>query len=206
MKYKILVSLILITSLSFAQGKDKVLNDIAKSVCPCIEGKNSEITAQDSPKQVEMMLGICILTAYSEHREAYVKAFGKELNMDNDAEMEAVGVDIGLKMASECPEILMMFADGDYESDLESDSAQKQMTGKLIGFKKGTFTMIEFQETGGRKHKLVWLDYFAGSELLEDHTKAKGNTFTIFFAEKEFYDPNLKEYRNYKVMRSITEK
>ncbi len=205
MKYKILTYLLLLSVLSFGQSKDKVLNDIAKSVCPCIEGKKGELKAQENTSQVEMMLGICILTAYSEHREAYVKAFGEELNMDNDAEMEKVGVDIGLKMASECPQILMMFADSDFEDEIDNGSSIKQMNGKITNFKKGTFTTIEFQESTGRKHKLVWLDYFSGSELIEDQGKARGKSFTISFEEMEFYDPNLNEYRNYKVVRSLSD-
>ena len=212
MKKIITLSILCFTIMVSAQGedsKDQLLEDVTKDTCECIAEKNKEGI---SPEDLEMQLGLCLINSYGKFKKRIDKHLDVSLN--NPESLEKFGQEVGLKMLTVCPDTFMSFAgelieeemnndsDGDYVIQKESSNL-KVVSGNVVNLKKDQFNIINFKATNKRMYKLLWMEYFEGQELLGELRKLKNKELKVSYENKEMYDPELKDYRMYKVVRKI---
>lgn len=209
MKKIITLCILCMTIMVSAQSKDtkeQLLEDVTKDTCECISGKNIEGL---TPKELEMQLGLCLINSFGKFKSRIDKHMN--VSLDNPDSLEKFGQEVGLKMLTVCPDTFMSFAQDMIEEELNDDSYTikevpsnlKVVSGNVVELKKDQFNILSFKGTNKRMYKLLWMEYFEGQELLSEFKKLKNKEIKVSFENKEMYDPKLKDYRTYKVLRKI---
>lgn len=188
---------------SNAQSQD-IADIITKDVCSCAEGKKE--TLQDAQsRNMEMELGICIISSVSNHKEEVAAKYGDVLQ-DEEA-MEKLGTDVGLRMVGICPDVFMVLAE---MSDLDEDSVPVEeeystIEGRIVEIKQEQFLTVVVKDNSGRTHTMLLLTFFEGSNLLTEDKLKKNDKVSIDYVEQEFYDVKARDFRYYKVIQGIKE-
>ncbi|WP_298427672.1 hypothetical protein [uncultured Kordia sp.] len=188
--------------------KEKALTKVTEDVCECINEKD---TANIKREALEMQLGICIAKAYSKNKEILKGTY--DISFTDEASMEAFGEEIGLKMVEICPQTLFLIAQDYIGDDSEENAIDKEeingevngitLSGKIIDISENQFNIITFKGDNKRQHKLLWMEYFEGQELLTEFGNIKKKALKVSYINREMYDSKLKDYRTYKVLRKI---
>ncbi|AXG71465.1 hypothetical protein KORDIASMS9_03722 [Kordia sp. SMS9] len=185
--------------------KDKVLEDVTNDVCACISEKVDEGISQ---KDIEVQLGLCLINSYGKFKARIDKYMN--VSFDDATSMEKFGQEIGMKMITVCPDTFMSFAKDIIEEEVENYNASDETTpvftvvsGEAVKLVNDQFNVLSFKGTNKRMYKFLWLEYFEGQELLSDMKDLKKKQLEISFESIEMYDPKLKDYRTYKVLRKI---
>ncbi len=185
-------------------SKDKVLTEITQDVCECVGEKNSEgLTSEE----VQVQLGLCMMKSYGKYKERLDKYMIVSIEDENSFEM--LGQEIGFKMLEICPDTFMTFAKDLIEEEInEQSSAPKKeahtaVLGNVVKLDNDQFNTLIFKGENKREYKLLWLEYFEGQELLSDLKDLKKSNIKVSYENKEMYDPKLKDYRTYKVLRKL---
>lgn len=210
MMKKILIPIcILFVTIGFAQdekdSKDAVLTEITKEVCECVSEKSTEgLTSQE----IEIQLGLCMMKPYGKYRDRLDKFM--VVSLDDEKSLELLGQEIGFKMLEICPNTFMTFAKNLIEDEMEeiSNESKKEVNiasvaGEVVKLTNDQFNIVTFKGENKRVYKLLWLEYFEGQELLSDLKEIKKRTIKVSYEDKEMYDPKLKDYRTYKVLRKL---
>lgn len=205
MKFKttyLIFLMLIISAISNAQkDKDKAYDRMGKSVCECVEKKGDDLK-DATQAQFELAFGVCLIKAYNEDQE-YYKSKGIKMSTNGDA-MEALGEEIGMKMAEYCPELLLSMA-AFYEDDEDfAEEANEIMSivGTIEKVEDGTFHTLIIKGDDGRTYKMLWLTYVNNHDiLLEAVANKKPHTFTYY--ETEMYDNRINEYRNMLIVDSV---
>ena len=184
----------------FAQidSKEALLEVIAKETCDCISSKIEDVMQADAAK-VELEFGLCIMESYSKHKKNEDKYLN--ISFSNDASLEKFGEEIGITMVGYCPNVFMAFA-GNLE-DEETIIESFEIYGEFSKIKTEQFNLVYFKDNNNREQKMLWFGYFEGSNLLNDTSALKGQKLHIIYEEIELYDPNITDYRNFKVLKKI---
>lgn len=196
--------LLCVISIGFAQSKkDKALTLVTEDVCKCI---NEQDTSKMSRNQLEIQLGVCIAKAYAKHQEILKDTYN--ISFSDEKAMEAFGEEIGMKMLEVCPETLMLIAQeyigDDMEETLSTESENVTVvSGYITDIQAELFNVVTFKDENKRSYKLLWLEYFQGQELLSDIKSLKKKQVKLSYANREMYDPQLKDYRTYRVLQKI---
>lgn len=185
--------------------KDMVLEDVTSDVCKCISAKVDEGISQ---KDIEVQLGLCLINSYGTYKDRIDKFMN--VTFDDPTSMEKFGQEIGMKMITTCPDTFMAFAKdmieeevGNYNASEETAPVFTVVSGEAVKLVKDQFNVFSFKGTNKRMYKFLWLEYFEGQELLSDMKDLKNKQLEVSFENKEMYDPKLKDYRTYKVLRKI---
>jgi len=196
----LLLGAFLLSFAGTAQDKEEAMMEtLTAEVCSCVDGKANEIAALSGDAK-SMQLGLCILQAYEAHKAEYEAMYGP-LDLSDDAATYNLGQKIGLKMIQVCPNIILMVA-GDDEGNAEDELYSVE--GKIELVKGEQFNVIELTESNGKKHKMMWMFYMEGSEFLNNLKGQSAEPFQVSYSELEMYDPQIKEYRKYKVIFKIS--
>ena len=176
-------------------GQDAELDVLAQETCDCIGKK--DISSMDQEK-VSIELGFCIMESIN----AKPSDFRDKLNVNitDQAGMQALGEKIGLKMAIKCPEILMAVAGTSTEVETESITT---INGTFEGMEGTEFSRVLVKDGNGRVYRLLWFHYFEGSEKLLSAPPAKGTAIRAQFKETEVYSPKVGSYIKIKELKGI---
>ena len=68
---------------------------------------------------------------------------------------------------------------------------------------KGEFVTITLVDDNRTISKYLWLKNFSGVNDLDLLQKSKGKKVTVEFEISEYYDPRIKDYRNFNVISSL---
>lgn len=198
MKKNILLIFLSFSNLLIAQEiiKDELLNTIGQESCECLSKKNLDFANMENGK-LEMELGLCLLESYSNHKEETNGLI--DMSFEDEASLNSFGEEVGLKMVTYCPDILLSIA-GDYTDDVYE---QGEIIGEITKIQTSQFNTLEIIDSTSRKQKHLWLEYFEGANLLHDEQGLKNKKLKFFYLEKEFFDPQILEYRNFKVLTKI---
>lgn len=194
---RILISMVLVLPVLLAQSQDAV-DVLTQETCDCISKKNLDNLSQD---QINLELGVCIMESLSKHSGEY-----EELNVDlNDqASFQKLGEQIGFRMASVCPQILMKVATVQNAGDSEVTKPVSELTGILKRIEGDDFQYVIVAEDGGREHKFLWLRYFKGSEkLIEEKKQVIGKRVKITYLPIETFSAKLNDYTNRKEIKGL---
>lgn len=176
-----------------------VLETVAKEVCSCVTAKQGQLKDLSAEK-LQMELGICIVSSYSSHEKDLTAKYGDVIG--GEGVMEKLGRDIGFKMITVCPDVMMSIA-GDDIPELEESTEVSELQGQIVEIKSEQFLSIVIKDTSGRTHTLLMLTFFEGSNLLIENKLKKNDKVSVEYWEQEFYDVKAKDFRYYKVIQSI---
>ncbi|MBL7868763.1 MAG: hypothetical protein JNM71_12175 [Flavobacterium lindanitolerans] len=183
-----------------AKSQD-ILDVITKEVCSCASEKKDMLKDAASEK-VQMQLGLCIISSFSSHEKEVTAKYGNV--MEAEGAMEKLGGDVGIKMASVCPDVLMMFADMESESGEEIEEIPAlTLEGKIIEIKPEQFLTVIVKDNSGRNHTFLVLTFFEDSNLFIENKLKKNDKVSIQYWEQEFYDAKARDFRYYKVIQGI---
>ncbi|EDP95922.1 hypothetical protein U8527_13550 [Kordia algicida OT-1] len=208
MKKIITTIILLVATIGFAQNKDTkdaVLKEITNEVCECVSAKTAEGLTAD---EVEVQLGLCMMSSYGKYKKRLDKFM--IVSLDDSASLEKLGQEIGFKMLEICPDTFMVFAKDLVQEELDNENSQPVVSdnttmvfGEIVKLTKEQFNIVTFKANNKRTYKLLWMEYFEGQELLDDVKQLKNQRVKVSYENKEMYDPKLKDYRTYKVLRKI---
>lgn len=183
-----------------AKSQD-ILDVITKEVCSCASEKKDMLKDAASEK-VQMQLGLCIISSFSSHEKEVTAKYGNV--MEAEGAMEKLGGDVGIKMASVCPDVLMMFADMESEFGEETEEIPAlTLEGKIIEIKPEQFLTVIVKDNSGRNHTFLVLTFFEDSNLFIENKLKKNDKVSVQYWEQEFYDAKARDFRYYKVIQGI---
>lgn len=172
-----------------------LVDAVTDDVCRCIaETDLSGMSRQD----IEMTVGMCLLGSLNEREGAM-----EQLNLDltDEAALNAFGEQIGMNMATRCPRTLLQFAnklDGNTSAEsgpLTEDTAaagddrhSRRLTGRLRGVEGDRFATVLLETESGDRIQLLWLDEFPGARSLADG-RMIGRRVAITCVPENWYSP-----------------
>ena len=184
-----------------------VLDILAEDACDCISKKDTD---KMSMEDLQMQLSMCLMESVGNNQEAFQKQYG-DFNPSDQAAMQEFGQQVGMKMVTKCPQVMMKVA-GSAQAPPPSAEAPSTGQTKASGSLTGTFqgvsgehvAVLTIKEDNGRAQNLLWLGYFEGSDqLIENSAGLKGKTVTVEFETIEVYAPKAKEYFDRKKVTSL---
>ena len=170
---------------------------LAKEACSCTS--NKDFTTKSS-SELEMILGICIIESLGNHSDDM-----PEINLSDQSALYKLGEQVGIKMATHCPEVLMAIAGETTIQEKEPDE-MTTISGTIKGFEgaDAQFILIE-EETTNKREKLLWWRNFDGSVVLEGlGEKAIGVKVSLTYSLMECWSPKFGEYIIRKEITSLT--
>ncbi len=188
--------LVLAVHTSFAQ---KYMNDIVDKSCQCVETLPDTL-AKDT---YNIRFGACMLEATRPYAKQLKKDYG--IRLENiDTEAERLGSIIGVKMASRCPNLLLQLTERlNHEDDTEEE--EETISGIVTKIEEDFFVSFSIKESSGKISKLYWLTYADASvELKESYTYLPGKFVEIKYFKKDFFDPKIKDYRQFSIISELT--
>ena len=172
---------------------------IAQESCSCIE-KLPEIEGKEAKT---MRMGLCMIEAAGPYKVELYNDHAIDFSKINESAGEELGLLIGMKMASFCPEILMEMAT-DQMNDSEDESEDLYFEGKVISIDTEGFVYFTIKDENGRVSKYYWLTYVESEMNLENsYESLLGREVVGEYRVIEFFDPRIKEYRNMNVLSYI---
>ena len=201
----LLIVLLIFTNFSFAQDdeelKDKLFDDIALGTCECLNRKNLDFSDMEQGT-LEMEFGFCVLESYGKLKKEADKLIN--VSFSDEKSLEQLGIDVALKMMTHCPDYMSVIAGNYAADDFEEGKEDIIIVGNITNMQESQFNTIEIMDTDNRTQKVLWLEYFEGDNLISDFNKLKKSKVKITCYETELYDPKIKEYRNFKVIKKIS--
>ena len=195
-----ILSIIILTIISLAAEAQDIADVVAQETCDCISKKDLSNVSDRS--QIEMALGVCMLESFGKHEKEVNNHFKYDAN-DRDA-MRKIGEKVGVKMAPKCPKIFEKIASLSAPPKA-SVSEVKEIAGTLKDLVQSDFATLVVEDANGRKHDMLWIGYFKGSEDLGTNYKEHvGKKVKVRYTELECYSPKLKEYINKKEVKELT--
>ncbi len=179
-----------------------IMDKLAEASCECISKKDVD---NMSMEDLQMQLGFCIMEAVGTNQEAFQAEYG-DIDYTDQAAMTKLGEKIGMKMAFKCPEYIMKMAGGQAPQGAAPApmNAKMSMEGTLTGIEGEEVATLVIKEASGRTHKLLWMDYFEGSDQLISNPKALvGKKVSVEYETAEMYSPQMKDYVERKKVTGI---
>jgi len=188
-------------SLYFGSANSQdILEIVAKEVCSCTSSKTEKLSS-GTQKNIQMELGICIMSSVAAHENEITEKYGNVL--EADGAMEKLGRDVGLKMATSCPDVLMTIANSGIGEDEVVEEKALTVEGKVVEIKSEQFLTVVIKDNSGRSHSMLILTFFEDSNLLTENKLKKNDKVSVEYWEQEFYDAKAMDFRYYKVIQGI---
>lgn len=199
----LLLTLALITVATLANAQDsqeKYIADVAQHTCDCME----ETPQAELDEDAETVLGLCILGYVTDNLERHEVYYGK-LDFGDEQTLVPLAEAVGEKAFDLCPSTMMivvMKSLPDSEKD-KMMAAENSFTGTFQGYEGNDLVTLIFKEDTGKTVKLLWLDYFPGSEQLVDGESAVGESFTVSFTTLEVFSAASGDYEIRRVITGV---
>lgn len=195
-------NLLLLTAalfLSCALYSQDYMNKIAEEACECF----SKIPSNTEPEQYQMKLGLCMIEIAAPYKKQIKKDYG--VDMDNIAKEGAkLGQIVGLRMASVCPDAMVKMAEAINGKKEAKEAGAQNITGTITKIEKDFFVVFSLKDESGKTTKYYWLSFVeAGLDLVNGYEAMLDKKVELTFEYKEFFDPKIKEYRAFPVIRNF---
>lgn len=188
----------LLTPATAQDIKDK----LAAEACDCIGEKDTD---NMSTEDLQMQLSMCLMEAVGNNQAAFQEEYGT-LNPSDQETMQKLGQDIGMRMVTKCPQYMMKLANQQAPPQSAAPAPTKKassLQGTIKAVGGDEVAIVTVVEDNGRSHKLLWLDFFPGSDRLQNPSEAVGKKVTVEYQEMEVYSPKAKEYFKRKKIAGI---
>ena len=183
---------------------DAMIDQLTDATCECAKSIES---GSKSAEEIQMELGLCIVQGLSSDMEKYQDELGVDIT--DQESMQKIGEKIGFRMATKCPEVLMlMMATQDTKLQTETTTTttqSNQLVGKVASVEGGEFTYLILNTEDGSTHKLLWFGNIAlSTEFEEDPSKLVNKEVTVSFDHTETYSFDKKGYVTRKIIKSLS--
>jgi hypothetical protein len=198
MKKIIFPVLFFCSQIAFSQD---LMDKMSKDACSCIEKK----VAQGGKNDAQEMMQACVMEAMLSNMNEFMEKYGDA--MQDTKKIESFGVELGLKLAKNCPAFMKAVGNnGNSSFMLKADTRMESvmtLEGEVKSFKVknlATLTLL----ANGLKEELVIVERFEGSEFIFGKEKElKGKKVSVEYKELEIYNPSKKAFEKQKVIRSV---
>lgn len=194
--------------LSVSLSAQEVVELIAEASCECIEELED---VSDFAAAAET----CIQQAIFSNLAPILEEFDLDITDEDEATRigEKIGMDVGLKLVSDCPSFMeMMMASDELEdefADYESSYGEpvpdnsERVTGTFLGEKvtKGGFSYLIIEDEYGDKAEFLWMNPFSGDELVNQ--ALEGKKITLIWKPAYIRNGKEAEYVKTKVISGL---
>lgn len=146
--------------------------------------------------------GICIIEASQKFDKKIKAEYGVSIAHFSSANRNDFGKTIGVRAASKCPVIFESII-----SKVKNDTPQsnlQELKGVISNVVTNDFITIDLLTNDQVTYQLIWLNKFKNAEsLLQPLKSLKSKQVRFLYAEKQFYDPSISDYRTFRVINNF---
>jgi len=190
MKKLIFISIFLANLFVTAQTKNELFEITAKETCECINEVDLKTLSR---KQIKSRLGICMLNSYGVRKDKFIQ-FGVNFNIDS---AKNIGEEVGIKMATICPEVFTSFIE-----EKETEEQYSSIAGLYKKISGNDINYIHIIDENGKNQKFMWFGNFKGSNRFIEKRDSI-NKVIVYYKNTEYYVPKMKEYFTVKEITEI---
>ena len=193
------------------------MDKVSKETCECINKKNIDLKSSDVDK-LQVELGLCIMQSYTKFSNEFPK--NKRLDFSDSKQMETFGMEVGMKMIKDCPDIILTLGksyrkntlNDESEDDLVLDSTTVNteepddditITGVYQGSKTDGFYYITVKESSGKINQMALINNFENSFLILDQVLKQNDKVQVSYFDAELFDVKLNRFVTVKVISDI---
>ncbi len=204
--------LILGLSPAFSQ---EAIELISQSSCECI----TELQASGEVTSAGQAVESCIQQAIFANLTPIMEAYDFDLSNEEEATSigEEIGMQVGMKLVTDCPAFMAMMMDNqegsdnidvsgleDYgvvEEEPETTYESLEAVFEEEDVTKGGFSYLIFKDEYGEESRFLWLSPFAGDELIGK--ELEGKAVTIEWESVYIRNGKDEDYQKTKVIRRL---
>lgn len=197
------ILIVIVSLFSLTTYSQDVYDIIAKETCECITKKNIDIS-KSSSSDISGQLGVCLISSYSAHKMELPEK--DRIDFNDEAGMGKLGEMVALKMLDKCPDIIIALgtkANEDEKKEGASKSQTQTINGQFLQSVSSDFITVSVKDNSGRIHSLLFLTFFENSNLISENLLKKNQKVEVEYYEQEFYDVKSKDFRLFKILKSI---
>ncbi|HEY0262199.1 MAG TPA: hypothetical protein VGB95_04175, partial [Chitinophagales bacterium] len=147
-----------------------------------------------------MTIGVCMIDAAMPYKKQLLKDYDIDIEQI-DLYAKKLGELIGLRMASVCPEKLLTIA----TKSKSNNQSEQETEGNIVKIDDDLFVVLSLKEESNKITKYYWLTSLSSDlDLMNNYKSLIGAHVLITYESKEFFDPKLKEYRQFSVIKEIS--
>jgi len=196
------ILLVLLFSISLFGFSQKYLVKIAEESCVCLENISDTI----NPEQINMEMGMCIIEAAIPYKKQLLK--DHDIDMDQiDVYGEKLGMLIGVKLASVCPNTLLRVTKlGNTVSEEEPEEIDdiQIVNGTVTRIEDDQFVIFSIKDETNRLSKYYWLSGIESDiDITSNYLELLNKDIRIAYETIELFDPRIQVYRQFKVITEI---
>lgn len=188
--------LLLTLSLSIWGYSQSFKQEIAKNICHKL--KDFSI-ANKNKKQIEFEFGAMLITSAMDYAPQIEKELGIDIKKEigNQEAMENLGIEIGILLATECPESFAKVVGVHDGVQGSTDSLEVELiSGKIVKVSKENFVVFHVKGDNGILHKFYWVGNIESNiDLPSEYKKLKGKNVFIGFHKNIIFDTKIDAYR-----------
>ena len=191
MKLKILLCLSLLPLLVVAGQTQDLMQELVKTSCQHVRATNYE---QYSLETAQEQMTVFFRDLFLQHAQQIRDTFQLDIYDDEDA--SNFGELFGSTLAKQCP-IFLQFLLKVEQADAESFNREEEgsIEGTLLRFEGKELLFFVLQDDDEQEHKLLWLNYFWGSEnFYHNRGNMLGKRFRIHYKERSYFLPKSGRY------------
>lgn len=200
MKKNLLIGMF--TSISAFAFSQEYKQKFSREVCECV--KNIDATNK-TKNEMSTQFGLCAFKHAAPYKKELKRDFGIDLVADigNEEKMKKFGVEVGMMMVSECPDIFSKVMGSD-ESDSEAESSELLINGTISKIEKDNF--VVFHVVGENKNltKFYWVSTIESNlDLPKEYNGLVNKKVNISYYTTEIFDSKINDYRNLNIISSL---
>lgn len=173
------------------------MNDMTLKACECL---NSISDTLDSDRY-NLAIGLCLIDAAMPYQKQLMKDYKINLNKIEQCG-EELGILLGLKMATVCPESVLKMTKKATKDN--NKIPKKIIEGKIIGIDDAKFVEFSVKDDSGKISRYCWFSYIESNlDLSNKYKTLVGETVQITYIPQDFFDARISEYRTFNVIQKI---
>jgi hypothetical protein len=202
------VLLLTFSALSFqlsAQSTES-LDKMTENACDCALKKDLDKIDASS---IELEFGMCIMGAM----EVLTQKERDKIDMTDQKRLRKLGEDIGLRMATKCPKVIMLLAKMSEGGKSKSSDAPPppppplnwgKIDGKVKEVIEGEFVTVILIDKDQREQRLIWFGHFNGeSDYTANPQLLKGKDLEINYYSQDRYVAKMHDYVTFKQITEL---
>lgn len=196
MNHKLLLFLLL--ALAQPVFSQDYMDEIAQKSCECLNTISDTLDTE----RFNLELGLCMIEAAAPYKKQLKKDYRIDFNKIDEHGAD-LGRLIGLRMASVCPEAVVLLAKkaNDEETTL---LAENLFEGQIVGIDDGKFVEFSLKDAQGKISKFYWFTFIeSGVELSNHYQDLLEKTVQITYVTEELFDARIREYRSFNVIQKL---
>jgi len=155
-------------------------------------------------KELSTQFGLCAFKYAASYKKELKRDFGIDLVADiaNEEKMESFGVQVGMMMVTECPDVFSKVMRND--EDTEAEVSQLLISGMVSKIEKDNFVI--FHVVGDNKNltKLYWVSTIESNlDLPKEYSSLVNKKVNISYYTAEIFDTKINDYRNLNIISSL---